>query len=194
MCTEFPPLHKHKGFILELSKDPVKASQEVGEAGTAGGKEERSVVGPPAPTGIVQKKPSSKHISGNMSCWHDAKRQSLLRESFRIPAAGRVTGPVVTNRPLGWEASACSGVGPRKSRPAAPGGEGKQQGPCHGELFPPGKSNRAARGQEPEKSMFPRYNSGHPQFLQGPGRLICPLCELIGACHLRNHRAAECCS
>lgn len=121
-------------------------------------------------------------------------RDSLLRESFRIPAAGRVTGPVVTNRPLGWEASACSGVGPRKSRPAAPGGEGKQQGPCHGELFPPGKSNRAARGQEPEKSMFPRYNSGHPQFLQGPGRLICPLCELIGACHLRNHRAAECCS
>lgn len=56
MCTKFPPLHKHKGFILELSKDPVKASQEMGEAGTAGGKEERSVVGPPAPTGIVQKK------------------------------------------------------------------------------------------------------------------------------------------
>lgn len=94
MCTKFPPLHKHKGFILELSKDPIKASQEVGEAGTAGGKEERSVVGPPAPTGIVQKKkkPSSKHISGNMSCWHDAKRQ-FIKGKFSDSCSRQSNGP-----------------------------------------------------------------------------------------------------
>lgn len=77
VCIKFPSLRKHEGFILVLRKDPVKACHgEMGEVGTAGGKEERSVVGPPAPTGIVQKL-SSKHISGNMSRWHDAKRQFI---------------------------------------------------------------------------------------------------------------------
>lgn len=37
--------------------------------------------------------------------------------------------------------------------------------------------------------MFPRYNSGHPQFLQGPSCLICPPYELIGVCHLRGTTA-----
>lgn len=54
--------------------------------------------------------------------------KSLLRESFQIPDEVSVTATKAANSPLQWEASACSGLGPRKSRPRALGGKGKQQG------------------------------------------------------------------
>lgn len=122
-------------------------------------------MGPPAPRGIVQQL-SSKHISGNLSCWHHTKRQSLLRESVQILDEVTVAAPMVTNRPLQWEVSAYCRAGPRKSRAAALGGEGEQQG-LPGELCPPAESNSAACGQQPEKSMFPTYNSGQPQVTAG---------------------------
>lgn len=112
--------------------------------------------------------------------------KSLLRESFWIPDEVSVTATTVTNSPLQWEASACSGVGPRKSRPTAPGGEGKQQGLREEELYPPGKSDRAAHGQQPEKRAFPQCNPGDPQLLQGLSCLACPLCRLISICLLKG--------
>lgn len=112
--------------------------------------------------------------------------KSLLRENFQIPDEVSVTATTVTNSPLQWEASACSGEGPRKSRPTALGGKGKQQGLHKGELYPPGKSERAACGQQPEKKALPKCNPGDPQLLQGPSCLACPLRSLISICHLKG--------
>lgn len=112
--------------------------------------------------------------------------KSLLRESFRIPDEVSVTATTVTNSPLQWEASACSGAGPRKSRPTAPGGKGQQQGLHKGERYPPEESDGAARGQQPEKRAFPRCNPADPQLLRGPSCLVCPLCKVISICHLKG--------
>lgn len=112
--------------------------------------------------------------------------KSLLRENFQIPDEVSVTATTVTNSPLQWEASACSGVGPRKSRPTALGGKGKQQGLHKGELYPPGKSETAACGQQPEKKALPKCNPGDPQLLQGSSCLACPLRSLISICHLKG--------